>query len=24
QLISSRLPNDLPIFIHECLNVLKS
>lgn len=24
QLISSRVPNDLPIFIHECLNVLKS
>ncbi len=24
QLISSRLPNDLPIFINECLNVLKS
>ena len=24
QLISSRLPNDLPIFIHECLDVLKS
>ena len=24
QLISSRVPNDLPIFIHECLDVLKS
>lgn len=24
QLISSRLPNDLPMFIHECLNVLKA